>query len=83
MFKFTSIRLGLLSAVCIAVAAPAAASADTQRFNYTGSEQTFTVPAGVTSVHVVATGGKGGSDGNGGPAGGFGAQAAADLAVTP
>ena len=27
----------------------------------TGSEDTFTVPAGVTSVHVVAIGGSGGS----------------------
>jgi hypothetical protein len=45
-------------------------------FNSAGAEQTFTVPLGVTSVHVVAIGGKGGvaSDSRGG-AGGFGASA--------
>lgn len=30
-------------------------------YAYTGGEQTFEVPAGVTSVYVVATGGQGGS----------------------
>jgi LPXTG-motif cell wall-anchored protein len=52
----------------------------------TGGEQTFVVPAGVTSINVVAIGGKGadgdGADGDGG-AGGFGAKVQGDdLAVT-
>lgn len=48
-----------------------------QTFNYTGSAQTFTVPAGVTSVTVAAWGGGGGGGGsnsnnNGGSGGGGG-----------
>ena len=34
----------------------ASSFAATVTFKYTGEEQTFTVPAGVTSVHVTATG---------------------------
>lgn len=60
-------------------AAPAQAA--TATFAFTGSEQTFTVPAGVTSLQVVAVGGKGGN----GPSalGGFGAVVTGTLAVTP
>jgi hypothetical protein len=45
------------------------------------AEGTFAVPPGVTSVHVVANGGAGGSTlgGLGGP----GAQVSSDLSVTP
>ena len=32
------------------------AEAATQSFAYTGGEQVFSVPAGVTSLHVVAIG---------------------------
>ena len=52
-------------------------------FASTGAEQTFVVPEGISSVHVVAVGGKGGGGnpnlipGSGGPGG----VAAADLAV--
>jgi hypothetical protein len=60
-----------------------AAKADTLIFGSTGAEQSFTVPAGVTSVGVVAVGGRGGAGGGSGPAGGFGARVSADLAVTP
>jgi hypothetical protein len=49
-------------------------------FSFTGGEQTFTVPAGVTTVHVDAIGGYGG-DANG--AGGAPARVTGDLAVTP
>jgi hypothetical protein len=62
------------------------AHADTASFSYTGAAQTFTVPAGVSSVHVVAVGAKGGvGEGtvSAGGAGGFGAVATADLAVSP
>jgi len=54
-----------------------------------GNEQTFTVPAGVTEITVVAAGASGGAgadsgavDGAGG-AGGFGAQVTSTLSVTP
>ena len=49
--------------------------------NYTGSEQSFTVPAGVTSLHVVAVGGTGG--GNHHLKGGPGAVVSADIPVVP
>jgi Glycine rich protein len=75
--------LSLLAAVAVLGAAPARAATTTftTTFSYTGGEQTFTVPAGVTSVRVVATGGRGGA----GPAaaGGVGAVMTADVAVTP
>jgi hypothetical protein len=51
-----------------------------QGFSYTGGEQTFTVPAGVSSVHVVAIGGRGGSAAG---AGGAPAVISADLSVAP
>lgn len=53
-----------------------------QTFSYTGAQQTFTVPLGVTSITVDASGAQGGSlspttNIN------FGGQVQADLAVTP
>jgi hypothetical protein len=65
-----------------ALAGAQAARASTVVFSSTDAEQTFTVPVGVTSVHVAAVGGHGGagSDAEGG-AGGFGATATADLTV--
>jgi hypothetical protein len=56
-------------------------STATCTYLFTGSRQLFTVPAGVTSLQVVAVGGQGGS-GLGGP-GGYGAKVAGTLAVTP
>lgn len=47
-------------------------------FNYTGSVQTWTVPACVTSINVVAAGAKGG-----GNIGGNGARITATIPVTP
>ncbi|TAE26478.1 MAG: hypothetical protein EAZ91_17635 [Cytophagales bacterium] len=49
-------------------------------FNYTGDVQTFVVPAGVTTLSVVANGAQGHSDGG---SGGLGGQVTATLAVTP
>lgn len=46
-------------------------------------EDFFTVPAGVTSLHVVADGARGGSGGTGDASGGTGAQVTADISVTP
>lgn len=47
-------------------------------FNYTGSVQTYTVPAGVTSILVEAYGAQGG-----GTFGGQGGESIAELTVTP
>jgi hypothetical protein len=71
----------LSAGCCLWLVAPAIAQADTVVFSSTGSEQPFTVPAGVTSIHVVAIGAPGGASGS--YVGGLGAQATADLAVTP
>ncbi len=53
----------------------------TQTFNFTGTPQTFTVPAGVTSITIDALGAQGGGSFNG--AGGLGARMNATYAVTP
>ncbi len=50
--------------------------------SYTGSLQTYTVPAGVTSVAVDASGAQGGT-GDGGSAGGEGGEVVATVPVTP
>jgi hypothetical protein len=67
-------------------AAPAphalAAGPATQTFTFTGAEQQFTVPAGVSSIHVVLIGGRGGAYGSL-AAGGMGARVEGDLAVSP
>jgi Glycine rich protein len=77
-------RTAALSALCAlagVLASPvAAAQATTQTFNYTGGEQTFTVPAGVTSLEVLAVGAHGGSAAD---AGGSAAQVTGTLSVTP
>ena len=51
-------------------------------FAYTGAEQTFTVPAGVGSVQVLAVGGTGGEQ-IGEEGGGEAAQVSGQLSVTP
>ncbi|HET7485217.1 MAG TPA: hypothetical protein VFJ64_07545 [Solirubrobacterales bacterium] len=58
------------------------AQATTATFAFTGGEQTFVVPAGVTSVHVVAIGGSGGASEVSVP-GGAAAQVTGDVVVTP
>jgi Glycine rich protein len=60
--------------------AVASAKATTVTFEFTGGEQTFAVPAGVTHIHVVAIGAAGGDSGG---AGGGAGQATVDIAVTP
>ena len=67
-----------------ALAPAASARADTTVFTSTGAEQTFTVPTGVTGLHVVVVGGHGGAGGAADPVpGGLGAVATADIAVSP
>src|SRR5438552_2943438 len=55
---------------------------DTETFTYTGSADTFVVPAGVTTLTVEAWGGEGGPS-SGTPVGGLGGYIKADIAVTP
>ena len=80
------VRLSVLPAVVavgmLAFSASAYAETKTETFKYTGVQQTFTVPAGVTDVHVVATGGAGGTAPAGGAPGGRGAVVSANVAVT-
>lgn len=53
-----------------------------QTFSYTGTEQTFVVPAGIASLAIDARGAQGESAAVGGT-GGLGGQASGTLAVTP
>jgi Glycine rich protein len=79
----TTSRLAL-AGICslLALAAGVApAQATTQTFLYTGVEQMFTVPGGVTSVHVVAIGGVGGDATD--SVGGAAAEVSGDITVTP
>jgi hypothetical protein len=77
-------HLGLsivLAGMCVLFLSAAPAQATTTTFLFTGAEQTFKVPGGVTSVHVVVVGGAGGA---GGGSGGAAAQVTADLnGLTP
>ncbi len=52
-------------------------------FNYTGSMQTYTVPAGVTSIGVDVAGAQGGNFSSPAAAGGLGGRAQGTVAVTP
>jgi hypothetical protein len=63
----------------LAWAATPAQAATTQTFTATGAEQTFTVPAGVFSLHVLAIGASGGAGELGG---GVAAQVIGNLSVT-
>ena len=70
-----------LSVAALAAIAPGAALAATPTtFSYTGSVQTYTVPAGVTAINVNAVGG---TVGTSGPLGGRGAVVTSDIPVTP
>ncbi len=76
--------LVLLGLVVGAARASADATSATTTFTYSGQQQTFVVPAGVTTVHVMAVGGTGGpASCFFSPCGGPGAQVTADVAVTP
>ena len=61
---------------------PSARTGETVTFNNTGADQSFVVPAGVTSITVKAWGAGGGGGGNGAPAGG-GGYATSAIPVTP
>ena len=69
-------------ALTLGFSAGAQAATQTRTFAYTGGEQTFTVPAGVHLLHVVAVGGEGAA-GNVGVPGGIGGSVTADVPVIP
>jgi hypothetical protein len=77
---FMSIRHFLLAAAT-ATATGLSAQVATQTLNYTGSVQSFTVPAGVTSITIDARGAQGG--GGIGGSGGLGARMVGTYSVTP
>ncbi len=68
-----------------AAAAAADAPVTTTSYSYSPGYQSFTVPAGVTTLYVVMDGGSGGNGqgSNGDGAGAAGSEVRGDLAVTP
>jgi hypothetical protein len=79
------LRIPLFAAIttaCLTLSLSATAQAEngSSTFNFTGGEQTYTVPTGVDLLHVLAVGGAGAA---GGPPGGPGASVSAELPVTP
>src|SRR5689334_4188204 len=54
--------LRLAVAVVATVGAAESASAQSTGFSYTGGEQTYTVPAGVSSLSITAVGAPGGAE---------------------
>jgi hypothetical protein len=65
----------------VLAACPAVAGATS--FTFTGSEQTYTVPAGVANVTITAIGGAGGTLPSGGLPGGRGATVTGIVTVSP
>jgi hypothetical protein len=78
---FRRFGVGLVSVVALLLSS-ASALAETKTFSSTGKEQEFKVPAGVTSIHVVAIGSAGGTNAKS-AAGGLGAIVSGDLTVKP
>ena len=76
-----ALGLGMLAAL-VPIVSASAASSGTLRFSYTGSAQSWTVPAGVSSITVDMAGGAGGAGYDGG-AGGDGGRVEGVLAVSP
>jgi hypothetical protein len=82
MIRRRTLRALIGSAVAaLSMWAAAPASAGTETFDYTGSTQTWVVPANVTSATFDLYGAAGGSTQQG--AGGLGGRATATLPVTP
>lgn len=77
--RAVGLTLGCLSLLGLSIGATSAAAA-TRTFTFTGAEQTFTVPAGVSTVHVLAIGAEGGKSG---AQGGAAAEVQGDLTVKP
>ena len=76
---------GGLAVTSLGTATPAAAATDTATFSYSSNYQSFTVPAGVSTLYAVVDGGSG-ANGQGSYTGGGGepgGEVVGDLAVTP
>ena len=54
--------LGLAAVVVATVGGAEPAAAQSTEFSYTGGEQTYTVPAGVSSLSITAVGAPGGAE---------------------
>jgi hypothetical protein len=74
--------LATVATACLTLSLCATVRAEnvSSTFSFTGGEQTYTVPAGVDLLHVLAVGGAGAT---GGEPGGPGASVSAELPVTP
>jgi hypothetical protein len=77
--RLGSILLVLATAAGLTVSIAGPASAGTKTFNFTGEEDIFVVPAGVTSIQYTVVGAPGGGD----DGGGRGAIVTGSLPVTP
>jgi gliding motility-associated-like protein len=86
MFTATRKFIIILSVLFLKEGSVAYSQTTTQIFNYTGTNQTFVVPIGVTCINVQAWGaggGGGGGDTYGGSNGGGGAYSVSTLTVIP
>ncbi|MCX6247800.1 MAG: T9SS type A sorting domain-containing protein [Bacteroidetes bacterium] len=86
--SFNATNPGTLPVAATITVTPTAPDTVTQSFTYTGSMQTWTVPAGVTSITIEAYGAEGGTGATGvnsssGGVGGKGSKASGTLSVTP
>jgi len=78
-----SALVAALAAQSLGLAAPTFAATPVDvPFGYTGAEQTWTVPAGVTTIHLALVGGRGGT-GQSSAAGGNPNRVTGDVTVTP
>lgn len=75
------IHTGALSMLALMLVMPEILFGQSQTFNYSGSIQTFTVPAGVFQLTVDARGAQGGTSGSN--SGGLGARMVGVVNVTP
>jgi gliding motility-associated-like protein len=80
--SFTAVNGGSTPVTATITVSPVATVASSVDFNFTGASQTFTVPAGVTSIHIAGYGAQGGLQ-SGTNTDNKGAFAEGDLAVTP
>jgi len=80
-----ALSVALVPAGVRGLAAKAKISIFTQTFSYTGADQTYVIPAGVTSItlYMWAAGGQGTTTSNGSFYGGAGAYIQGNLTVTP
>jgi hypothetical protein len=77
-------RIPFAAVGCLAALAGSPGVAGATSFTFTGSEQTYTVPAGVANVTITAIGGAGGTPSSGGGlSGGRGATVTGVVAVSP